>query len=339
MLMLLRKLLLLILLAIGANFASAQFAPAAGLPGSTALWRDSFIFVSWASGCTVQRGYADIALPDSGITTVGDGNSAIGAAGTNGVVSLGDGGTATLTFAQPVYNGPGFDFAVFENGFPTGETGMAFLEFAFVEVSSDGINFVRFPAISHIQDTAQLAMVGIDCSLVNNLAGKYVNGYGTPFDLEELKDKQGLNVNSITHVRVIDAVGSINSTYSTYDSEGNKVNDPYPTQFASGGFDLDAVGVIHVVGVTAVSDFGFQISDLGMQVYPNPSNDGEVTIRLNEDFIGNVISVVDLTGNIVAVQQLQTTNHKLQTTNLPQGLYFITVASNSNTITQKLVIR
>lgn len=339
MLMLLRKLLLLILFAMGANFAKAQFAPAAGLPGSTAVWRDSSIFVSWASGCTVQRGYADVALPDSGLTTVGDGNSVIGAAGTNGVVSLGDGGAATLTFAQPISNGPGFDFAVFENGFPTGETGMAFLEFAFVEVSSDGINFVRFDAVSHLQDTAQLPMVGIDCSLVNNLAGKYVNGYGTPFDLEELKDKPGLNVNSITHVRVVDVVGSINPTYATYDSEGNKVNDPYPTQFPSGGFDLDAVGVIHAVGVTTISDFGFAISDLAMQMYPNPSNGGEVTIRLNEDFTGSVMSVVDLTGTVVAFQQLQTTNYQLPTANLLKGIYFITVANATNSVTQKLVVR
>jgi hypothetical protein len=339
MLIFFRKLLLLILLATGANFASAQFAPAAGLPGSTALWRDSSIFVSWASRCTIQRGYVDIAQPDSGYTTVGDATSAVGAAGTNGVVSLGDGGTATLTFLQPIYNGPGFDFAVFENGFPTGETGMAFLEFAFVEVSSDGINFVRFPAISHIQDTAQLPMVGIDCSLVNNLAGKYVNGYGTPFDLEELKDEPGVNVNSITHVRVVDVVGSINPTYATYDSEGNKINDPYPTPFPSGGFDLDAVGVIHAVGVTAISDFGSKISDSGMQVYPNPSNGEEVTVRLSEDFIGNVMSVVDLNGNIVAAQQVQTTNHQLLTANLPKGIYFIAVANATNCITQKLVVQ
>ncbi len=334
-----RKQILFILLALSANCANAQFAPAAGLPGSTALWRDSSIFVAWASGGTVQRGYADVAMPDSGLTTVGDATSAIGVAGTNGVVSLGDGGTATLTFSQPIYNGPGFDFAVFENGFPTGETGMAFLEFAFVEVSSDGINFVRFDAISYLQDTAQLAMVGIDCSLVNNLAGKYVNGYGTPFDLEELKDKPGLNINSITHVRVVDVVGSINPTYATYDSEGNKINDPYPTQFPSGGFDLDAVGVIHAVGVTAISDFGFWILDLGMQVYPNPSNDEKVHIQLSEDMLDGVLTVVDLTGNIVAVQQLQTTNYELPTTNLPQGIYFITVANNLNTITQKLVVR
>jgi hypothetical protein len=40
-------------------------------------------------------------------------------------------------------------------------------------------------------------------------------------------------------------VGSINPEYATYDCQGNPVNDPWPTAFASGGMDLDAVGVIH----------------------------------------------------------------------------------------------
>ena len=58
------------------------------------------------------------------------------------VVSLGDGGSITLTFAHPLSDGTGPDLAVFENAFND-----TFLELAFVEVSSDGANFVRFPAI------------------------------------------------------------------------------------------------------------------------------------------------------------------------------------------------
>ncbi|MCW5908855.1 MAG: T9SS type A sorting domain-containing protein [Chitinophagales bacterium] len=333
-----RILSIIVLLTAGANRISAQFAPAAGLHGSTALWKDSSIFIAWATGCTLQRGYMDIAQPDSGFASVGNVAAAIGAAGTNGVVSLGDGGSATLTFAQPIYNGPGFDFAVFENGFATGETGMAFLEFAFVEVSSDGINFVRFPAISHIQDTAQLAMVGIDCSLVHNLAGKYVNGYGTPFDLEELKDKPGLDVNHITHVRVIDVVGSIHPNFATYDSEGHKVNDPYPTPFPSGGFDLDAVGVINAVNVSAISDFEFRISNFETQVFPNPAASTDVELHVFENFNGSV-TLSDLNGEVLQTVPLQTTNCKLQTAHLQRGIYFITVTNHSQTITRKLIVQ
>ena len=144
---------------------------------------------------------------------MGDENSAIGQAGQNGVVSLGDGGTATLTFPNSIYNGPGFDFAVFENGFATSDS-MAFLEFAFVEVSSDGVNFIRFHSTSLIQDSIQIPMTGINCSLVNNLAGKYTYGFGTPFDLEELMNEPALDVNHITHIRLIDVVGSISAHIS-----------------------------------------------------------------------------------------------------------------------------
>ena len=45
-------------------------------------------------------------------------------------VSLGDGGYAVVTFDKPITNGPGYDFAVFENGLND-----SFLELAFVVVS------------------------------------------------------------------------------------------------------------------------------------------------------------------------------------------------------------
>lgn len=221
--------------------AAAQFAPAAGQPGSTALRHDSSCFVAWATGCNVQRGLMDMSEPDSGCASVGSGSSAIGPALLNGVVSLGDGGTATLSFGSPIINGAGWDFAVFENTFLD-----SFLELAFVEVSSDGSRFVRFRASSLTDTAIQTGPFGYTRpENVNNLAGKYVVGFGTPFDLEELKDSAGLDVMNITQVRVVDVVGSIQATYATRDAAGRKINDPWPTRFASSGFDLDAVGVIH----------------------------------------------------------------------------------------------
>ena len=44
---------------------------------------------------------------------------------------------------------------------------------------------------------------------------------------------------------IVDVVGSIDPLYATHDSLGNIVIDPWPTAFASGGFDLDGMGVIH----------------------------------------------------------------------------------------------
>jgi hypothetical protein len=312
--------------------AGAQFAPAAGLPGSTAISKDSSVIMEWANACVIQRGYMDIAVPDSGYASVGDGNSAIGMAGQNGVVSLGDGGIATLTFANPIYNGPGFDFAVFENGFYTSSP-LAFLEFAFVEVSSDGTNFFRFPATSNIQDTVQIPMTGVDCSLVNNLAGKYVFGYGTPFDLEELKNESGLDVNHITHVRLIDVVGSVDSQYASLDQNGHKINDPYPTPFASGGFDLDAVGVIHALGVSSIDNL--EASTFGLQIYPNPASQQiGCSILTNKGLTGERLNVYDVVGNLVTTFDIPNSSFRLSTANYHKGIYFLSI----NNEVSKLII-
>ena len=164
-----------------------------------------------------------------------------------GVTCLGDGGMATVTFRSPICNREGPDFAVFENGFENAQApGYWFLELGFVEVSSDGENFFRFPAYSNTQTETQLGGMGcIDPSQIHNLASKYGAMYGTPFDLDEVPDDPLLDKEHITHVRIVDVVGCIDPEYATYDCQGNMVNDPWPTAFASGGMDLDAVGVIH----------------------------------------------------------------------------------------------
>ncbi len=159
----------------------AQFAPAAGQIGTSAIKKDSSIIINWAIACKVTRGWQDISNQGLGKTTVGDSSKAIGIADGLNVVSLGDAGYAVLTFQSPIKNGIGNDFCVFENSFDPG-----FLELAFVEVSSDGINFTRFPATSNQQNAIQISPFATNCdpTKINNLAGKYIANYGTPFDLQ-----------------------------------------------------------------------------------------------------------------------------------------------------------
>jgi hypothetical protein len=305
----LRKSLLLLILAVSSSVASAgPYAPPAEEPNSTAIYMNDPNFVAWAMGITIQRGYVDINDPSKGYVSYGEPEDALGKAegDTDHVVSLGDGGVATLTFEYPITNGPGYDFAVFENGF--GIPGSNdFLEIAFVEVSSDGNNFFHFNSVSLTPTNTQVGSFGaLDTTNLHNLAGKYCAGYGTPFDLEELKDVNSLlDVNSITHVRIIDVIGYVQpadfsgdgivnfidysifaaaylsepsdenwnqdcdiaqpadniidmldlawfvdewlseNNYASNDSHGHQINDPWPTPFPTGGFDLDAVGVIH----------------------------------------------------------------------------------------------
>lgn len=259
------RLFLLILLITVHVSGHAQYPPAAGIPGSTAIAYDSICFIDWASSCTVFRGFINIA--DTTATDLGFNRASYGietdATGIadNLVVSLGDSGYADLYFSIPLADGPGFDFAVFENSFTD-----TFLELAFVEVSSDGENFFRVPSYSLTDTTVQTASFGnTNPEKIHNLGGKYRQYYGTPFDLSDVADNPFLRKDSVTVIRIIDVVGSIDPQFAQRDAEGRIINDPYPTAFASGGFDLDAVGVIHNRSNTAMAEFQNNI-----RVFPNP---------------------------------------------------------------------
>lgn len=303
----------------------AQFAPQAGIAGSTALHKTSPLFRSWATGCTVKRGLQDISDPLAGFVSLGDSSQALGVCD-GSVVSLGDSGMATLTFGQPIFDGPGPDFAVFENGFQNpANLEEAFLELAFVEVSSDGKQFFRFPAASNTQNTVQIRGAGdyMDARLIHNLAGKYAAQYGTPFDLAELKSVEGLDVMHITHVRIVDVVGSI-GLHGTKDANGQQINDPYPTAFPTGGFDLDAVGAISISG----SSFTEQ-NVATAAIFPNPTR-GEVHVMLPAGLSGSELLVADLSGRPILRQPVAGTND-LDLSSLQPGLYLIGVTQPNST--------
>jgi hypothetical protein len=306
--------------------AQAQYAPQAGLSGSTAISATSTTIAGWANNCTVQRGYIDIANPTLGRVTGGtEANSINSADGT--ILCMGDSGVATLTFPAAIYNGEGPDFAVFENGFTDPANGaMAFLELAFVEVSSDGINYFRFAANSNTPTNTQIPGSGVymDASLINNLAGKYVAQYGTPFDLEELKDKPGLNVNNITHVRLVDVVGAVGA-YNSRDKNNNIINDPYPTNFPSGGFDLDAVATLHMnaAGISTTENMP-QVS-----VYPNPATDN-ITINIPECNNSNYYTkITTTTGNTILAQPVNAATTTVSVADYPTGIYYISISNNN----------
>ena len=84
--------------------AQGPYAPPTGLTGSTAIHKDSSVFVGWATNAVITRGWQNSSDTTLGKTTAGNDSSAIGKSGVNGVVSLGDGGSAILTFATPIKN-------------------------------------------------------------------------------------------------------------------------------------------------------------------------------------------------------------------------------------------
>ena len=305
----------------------AQFAPAQDKPGTTAMHADSSAFVAWATGCTVERGLMRIDKPENGLASFGEETLALGVpGGTMDVVSLGDGGTATLTFESPICNGIGPDFAVFENGFANAQNPDTWaLELGFVEVSSDGENFFRFPAVTYVQTETQLGNAGsIVPEQLHNFASKYGAFYGTPFDLDEVEDNALLDKNHITHVRIVDVVGNIDPQYATYDSEGHIINDPWPTGFASSGMDLDAVGVIHDIAHDVQEN-----ETIAIALYPNPVKE---RLTVNAENL-QAVEIFNLVGQLVLTSNSSVINFD----NLNEGVYFVRVKADGMTVTKRVV--
>ena len=318
-------------------FSVAQFAPAQDQPGTTAMHADSSAFVAWAIRCEVAPGPMNIANPQAGVAGAGyPAENGVGAPdGTYGVACLGDGGRATLTFASPICNRPGPDFAVFENGFKSGS--QWFLEIAFVEVSSDGKHYFRFPAVTNVQYDTQLGgFATMDPSQIHNFAGKYGAFYGTPFDLDEVPDDPLLDKDNIGYVRVIDVVGSIDPQYATYDSQGHPVNDPWPTPFASSGFDLDAVGVIH-----DLAHFPSNVVEntAGVLLYPNPTNSYTMLEVGQRDNV--TVTISDLQGRVLNSFAVSQANEaiRIETAGYQAGIYFVTVNDANSRQTLRLFIK
>lgn len=314
-----KTLLTLFTLVPGLIIGQGSFEPSAGIAGTSAIHKDSSIISNWAIGCISNRGPQDIAVTNSPLVSVGDDYMATGVSGANGVISLGDGGEAILTFQYPIMNGTGWDFAVFENGFSDD-----FLELAFVEVSSDGINFFRFPATSEIQTSSQTDAFGsTNATEINNLAGKYKAQYGTPFDLEELNGIVGLNINHITHVKIIDVIGTINETYATYDQYGTIINDPYPTDFNSGGFDLDAVGVINQDNSLSTE----RHLSSNLSVFPSISSD-RIKITSTSD-INQKFWIFTTDGRLIYESDITENEEFVDISQWTPGYYTIVTASSS----------
>jgi hypothetical protein len=309
------------------------YSPAPEEAGSNAVSINDQRIVGWASGAEITRGYIQLDNPSkeyqgSNKATNGELTSATGGAeGTIGdVISLGDAGVILLTFDTPIENGEGYDFAVFENGFEIGA-----IELAFVEVSSDGVNFFRFPAVSVTQNTVQLSNSGKqDVKNIYNLAGNFEKGFGTPFDLSELSDVDGLDLYNITHVKIIDVVGTINPQFGSIDSYGNIINDPFPTAFHTGGFDLDGVAVLNDNTVDALST----IDKTLISIYPNPAK-STVNITMRTDAL---VSIYNMNGSLIYLEDLTEGINQLniEAIGLSSGMYFV---QTENLGVAKLIIR
>ncbi len=134
------------------------------------------------------------------------------------VVSLGNGGSITLAFADnAIVDAPGADFLVFENPFEAGET--VFAELATVEVSADGQQWHAFDCSATEAPYGTCAghhRVHLQDDEVTALDAEQHGG--DPFDLADV------GLDEARFVRITDREDQVGF---------------------QGTFDLDAIGIIH----------------------------------------------------------------------------------------------
>ena len=220
-------------------------------PIDPAIPSASPLFQTWADSIDALR----TQFAPRGSTTISNtGVNSLGDLDATEITNNVEPGYLTVTFPKALRNGAGADFAVFENGFAFGTPNGLFAEFAYVEVSTDGTNFARFPSIftNTAPVTGSGAFAGFDVSNVYNLAGKHASGFGTPFNLDDLTADplvlvNLIDLNNIQFVKLVDIPGNGSFT----DSQNNPILDNWLTS-GTGGFDFrlpvgQGIGAINVV--------------------------------------------------------------------------------------------
>jgi hypothetical protein len=167
--------------------------------------------------------------------------------------------------------------------------------------------------------------------------------YGTPFDLNDFKDTPDFPT-TINYVKIIDVIGSIDHRWGTKDSYGKLINDPWPTNFASSGFDLDAVGVINQLQLNS----NLKLNTFPLISFKNPQNANEPLV-LNfaiYSFVGSVnpnpktnsesitIQIRDAAGITVFSEKKAILDQIVLYPNLKPGLYFIQLNAENSIISE-----
>ncbi len=212
-------------IAMRSRLLSTTTALALGIAAPAPVHAQSFVaaVVDFVPG--TGAGYGQDRLPDIVLGPPRGGGPIEGSAD---VLSLGNGGRIVLEFAPPICDGPGADFTIFENAFAIGdEFGPIFAEVGIVEVSRDNLDYTMFPYDA--EDFSGLAgITPVFAHPGNNLDPLDPNeSGGDPFDLADL------GIDRVRFVRITDPGAAIADP-------GNRI--PPGT---SGGFDLDAIAVLH----------------------------------------------------------------------------------------------
>ena len=97
--------------------------------------------------------------------------------------------------------------------------------------------------------------------------------------------------------------------------------------FPSGGFDLDAVGVIHIKTV------GLQeLSPIHQRVYPNPFSNN---IIVDEFWLGAELELYSITGNLI--KRISVNSSRIELDNIIKGVYQLKLIKKDQILSTKLI--
>ncbi|MFV0501473.1 MAG: DUF4465 domain-containing protein [Bacteroidales bacterium] len=282
-----KKFYLLLSMVMGANIGFAQFDGEVGSPNCQAISKDDSNIISWAIGVEVNRGYQGTSttiLASFGKSYMAQGKPD----GTSTkAVSLGRQGEAIITFDRPIINGNSYDFAVFENGFND-----TYLELAYVEVSSNGIDYFRFPSTSFSSSEGD-----VHPTKLNNLAGKYKVGWGTPFDLDSIANHPQLDKMNIRFIKLVDVDGG-----GDLDSHGNIIHE-MSSNGPGTGFDLTGICILNGEKPYRIANFEGLLSQANSYEIINSTNgtlDNDGNYRKDYTSNGIVFEALGLWGGSFA---------------------------------------
>ena len=209
----------------------------------------------------LEPGYAvDVAAIVPGLSAGTNPEMALGAPtgggmtqGSTDTYSLGTGGSLTLHMEPPLVDGHGADLLVCENPFYVTGTLQSFAETAFVEVSTDGVQFARMPNNYTGPSEPLPSFTGIHPARYRGFAGAMPVSASPPlvdpldlpaaggdaFDLAELEDHplvlaEQLDLADVRYVRLVDVEAGVD-----LDSAGHLVFDAGIGNGSSA--DIDAV--------------------------------------------------------------------------------------------------
>ncbi|MDB5282467.1 MAG: hypothetical protein JWO06_1542 [Bacteroidota bacterium] len=96
---------------------------------------------------------------------------------------------------------------------------------------------------------------------------------------------------------------------------------------------IDCSTQFNILGPLAIDE----ATDHSFNIFPNPAS-SNITISLNENISGGELTITDVAGRRITSQQLSAGSIQLSTEKFATGLYFVTVESAGQVVTQKLVI-